>query len=729
MVFVGCRAVTAQELLDLATDRALSEQELELLSGLVVQNNVEEIARTRGADAPTLAEACPSELCQSQILDALQRAGEQATEAANRPSSRSGPPELFGWTGNVFVPRAITGSRDDYVITNVAPASYPPDLRAVPLPRADPDAVTTGDAITGVLSPNSLPTQLIEADLLRQGQSRRTFAIRRDISDEAKSAAVAALVAAGLEATLFDESAEQPASLIEPVDVVSFEGAEEGVNCTGNAGARAWPYDVPEVVGILEENLLVMQRLRLPLRRAVVIVADTGIGADLVREGTGGLRSMLAPNASELLNPMVLFNNANVDLPGSFGCEDHDQNHYFGDVYGAVGSELNVRLCTPDTARPPFDDRLAPVPPREGASETYEPSHGSFVATLAAGGPDLLSAYPDISRQIGLRIFRTTRPTEIGSSKSVRVDPADVTGAVEYALTQGVAVLNMSMKTTDSNLAGLFDGAVARSDTLVVTSAGNRAEQLDLPSNRVFPAGLVNRNLIVVGGLADDDQRSWWADSAVGEGHVTIAAPAVRVKSVDQIGRTVCYSGTSAAAPIVSFTAAVLLSYGLLDSESAKDRILGSAEPDRIAQPDQSLRGRVRNARKLDVPAALDIFTDRIRLTGADGTIRGRIVVEPGPRLIPICDAAAPAMAGSKGMVDPARLRSWHRTGSQAVFDLTTANDVLAQCPLPAQAQIRFRRPGGDEVELIDLADVDSMVLSSFRSPEVEAAVLQEGGQ
>lgn len=725
----GLPAMAGQNLLDLSVDRELTEQELEILSELLIQSDVGELARLQGPAAPPAVSVCTTDVCRTSIRDAMAQAAALADRlAANQPVEGL-PPGLQGWEGSVFLPAGTFGNMNGQLITNVAPADALVDLRAIAV--GDPaEWVMLGDtdASAPVLTPRSLPSQLIAADLQRQGQSRRSFAIRSDIPSAKQAAALAALREGGLVAAIRNEEAEQPAALITPLDVTSFEGQEDPGSCDTDALGKPWPFSHAEVITILSDNFRIMQQLHLPIKQSTILIADTGIGENIVQETAGPLAGMLAPNPAELLNPMTVFEN-NFGSRGSVGCLDQDGNGYWGDIFGTVGSALNVQLCPGETENLGFGSPLAPEPKQDGAVETYEPSHGSFVAMLAAGGPALLADYPQIVQHIGLQVFKTTRPSENGSTKSVRLDPVDISGAVRYALSQKSAVLNMSMKTSDSNLRQIFDQGVTDGNTLVVTSAGNLAEELDLPNNRAFPAGLRNDKLIVVGGLTDDGNRSWWSHSARGERHVDIAAPATRVESIDQDGNSICFSGTSAAAPLVSFTAGVLLSYGLFDAKRTKARILEAAELDQATDPEKTLEGRVRHSRKLDISAALDVFMDRIRLNNSSASFRGRIITEPTLRMVEICDGNDPSMAQSNGMVDPFKLRNWHRSGSEGVYLLSTSDDTPTHCALPITSEIQFMKQGESEVTIFRLEDIESLVLSPFRSAAVERAVQAAGAQ
>jgi hypothetical protein len=254
---------------------------------------------------------------------------------------------------------------------------------------------------------------------------------------------------------------------------------------------------------------------------------------------------MLSLNYAEALNVPIVYENSS-QLPGSWICSDNDANSYYYDVYGAVGRPNQIVECAPGEHLSNFNHELGPLSKLPDTNETYEPSHGSFVTALAVGGVNLLKQYPEIGERIGITTFRVTSPPPIGvSTKSVFVETSDMFNAIAYAAGQRADVLNFSMKTTDRNFNGQFETHIAGSSTLLVSSAGNQEEDLEIPISGVYPAGLSHENLIVVGGLTPDEQRTWWRSSAKGPTKVNIAAPAVRVPSVDQHGNRVCFSGTS----------------------------------------------------------------------------------------------------------------------------------------------------------------------------------------
>ena len=777
-------AQSPTQFLDLDITRPLTSEEAKVLSEILVQSDIAQTVRSAADEARPIEEICALANCSSlagqQLREAAEIASQRVETGPAQPNNAPATPELSGWEGGVLLPGSATRDGKSYLVVDPAsPAGSQigtTGLAAVPLDGADqaiPDLdgplvfqsseepvvvaepapmssqyvptwrdgsspewgqlqsgtlireSSDGSDLRQVLSPGSLPGQVIDADIRRTGQSLRSFPIRSGIPPEQLAAAVAALEGIGAHARSEDEP--RSTSLDVPENVVRFEGFS--AQCRSDQTGRPWPYDVAEVIRILKFNDAVMEDLGLTAKRSLVMIVDTGVGGFLAETK---LRMSFAPNPDELLNPPDEFITNDGDANSIARCVDRDRNDYSEDIYGAssaysVGEEESV--CglsgSPGASRNPgTDSRILAIPLREGSDNTkYFPGHGSFVSVLATGGPELLSKYPQIRRNIGLRFFRVTREPPSGvTNASIAFDPQDMVNAIKYALDENVTVVNLSMKSwNNANLRDLFEQGALR-DTLVVTSAGNRGEDLNNEAGRAIPAGLMNTNLIVVGGLADDSNHSWWQKSAFGDKFVSISAPSVHIPSLDEFGEIQCYDGTSGAAPIVTFVAAVLSSYGLDSPGKIKERILNSADVD-----EDLLRGKVKNSRKLNVPAALDIFADRVILADGSELLRGRIVTKiDESRLIRACRSDAPGepLAGSQGWIDPYHLRSWHHRGEQVLFEDGRNVDELIECRASSTATLDFVKVGEEQPTSIPLAEIESIVLSPFRSIEVEMAVL-----
>jgi subtilisin family serine protease len=218
--------------------------------------------------------------------------------------------------------------------------------------------------------------------------------------------------------------------------------------------------------------------------------------------------------------------------------------------------------------------------------------------------------------------------------------------------------VNLSLKTKGKRI---FEGS-SSDGPFVVAAAGNHSEVLDSGFLNNLPASLsendiLRHRMLVVGALQPNEAEPFWPNSARSKTLVDIAAPGALLVSLDEAGGRTCMSGTSGAAPLVSFTAAVLKSLGLKSNLRLKARILGSADYDpRLAE-------FVDRGRRLNVAAALDVFVDQVHMQGESAARRGWI--EPAAPLTTICAGGMSApglLGGAKGKIDLANLFWWERT-------------------------------------------------------------------
>lgn len=726
-----------EKLLELNIQRELTEEERNLLSEIIVQSNTASaMANQDGAE--TFAEICDLVTCQVPATNAANDLWPQAT--STQPEMRI---MLNEFTRGLVIPGEISRDGRDYFVVEpdvdgdgtvlgAVPGSYnTSDLsRWMAFPLDVENQVTAqdlsiewsldlsgADDFVAFWEPKSVPFTIISKDLSYSGESDRVFAVQNGVSDERLAEVLAALRAGEIHANVVEEG---NTSLVQPV-VSAFEG--EGTTCSGDQADEGWPFDTAEVEGLIAQNREWLGKLHLPVSRALILVVDTGIGEKLIEDG-GQLSNLLAPKQSEILNPLVLYNDL-PEVPGAMECNDIDGDSRYWDAIGATGAPtaLDIVACPFESVAPLRDHRLFPIPISAGAADatTYAPGHGSFVSVLAAGGGGLAAGFPELADHFGLRFFKVTRKAEPGSSASVRVEKSALTNALRYAADQGMDIVNLSMRTSDTNIRRIFEDSAVK-QMLIVTSAGNLRQDLDNNGDQTLPASLRSRNLLVVGALKNNEDDPWWEDSAFGQS-VNIAAPGVGIEAVNELGTKVCFTGTSAAAPTVSFVAALLRSFGISGPSVIKDRILYSATYD------QALEGKVEQGRTLDVSASIDVFVDRLTL-GTGELLRGRIVDEQGvgARLIKLCSGRqGEPLAGRGGRIDPFYLKSWRRDGNQVVFqDNKQVAISQRRCTFDSSATIKFQTLGNDAASAIELAKIASAVLSPFRSGLVEGVVLDD---
>jgi hypothetical protein len=212
---------------------------------------------------------------------------------------------------------------------------------------------------------------------------------------------------------------------------------------------------------------------------------------------------------------------------------------------------------------------------------------------------------------------------------------------------------------------------------------------------------------------------------------VDIAAPGVEIPSLDEEGRRVCISGTSAAAPMVTFTAAVLQAFGLNHPAEIRRRILATAELD------SALTKKVTNGRVLDILSALDVFVDLIWLDGQSDPIR-TLLIRPDhnhdkPLVHQLCMENSGILDTTGGQIDPSVLVLWKRSNdSQAEIwhrKNIYSNRVSSAgrpCTIQDATKIAYLNLSTGDEDTAYLREVDRIVPSPFRS--ASRVVLQAHG-
>lgn len=344
----------------------------------------------------------------------------------------------------------------------------------------------------------------------------------------------------------------------------------------------AWPFDGKRVRTALESNL--NAGLRSDRGPATILIADTGISQ----------AAALAPRGGFLLRKSV----REGVYPAREGVDD-DRNGFLDDVYGAY---MDGRTGFP---RPESDYLRA--------------GHGTQVAAVALGGLN-----PELTRLLSGRVRisvanlvgrETALDPETGRPVSRPVIPfGAVSRSLTYAHAIDAAILNWSIASPTSYPELAMDIAAARRLTIVV-AAGNDGKDVDHPASEIFPAsyGRDLPNLITV--AAYDGKGHLARFSNRGAAVVHLAAPGCRVPTISYEGGPAESSGTSFAAPLVSFTAALLYSEGVHEPRSIKNRILASVDVV------EGLKGDVESGGTLNVEKAVRIRDDIVVPRKPDGTL------------------------------------------------------------------------------------------------------------
>ncbi len=140
---------------------------------------------------------------------------------------------------------------------------------------------------------------------------------------------------------------------------------------------------------------------------------------------------------------------------------------------------------------------------------------------------------------------------------------SDVISGIEWAINNGMQVINMSLGTA-SDIQALHDAvdAAARAGIIVVAAAGNSGDGNSSTNEVIYPAKY--SSVIAVAATDSNDGVPTWSSSGA---EVELAAPGVSIRSTwnDNMYKTI--SGTSMATPHVAGVVVLKLSSGMLASD------------------------------------------------------------------------------------------------------------------------------------------------------------------
>jgi subtilisin family serine protease len=269
--------------------------------------------------------------------------------------------------------------------------------------------------------------------------------------------------------------------------------------------------------------------------------------------------------------------------------------------------------------------------------------HGTQVASIALGGPaffrmQLYFGAPKIFLAVS-RIYRTTAPAGTGvadlAGASTSVDFNLFDSLLSDAVDRNARIINLSLRSTVPIVA--IDRELQRGGAaglLFVVAAGNQNKQIsENPTDQteaIYPAlygGYPAKQVITVTALDSNGDRAKFANW--GARYVDIGAVGCQVTALSwnaDSGRfaTEFVSGTSMAAPLVSFTAALILSEsgGTWSPAQIKRRILMAADLN-FALPGSI---QIQDGRKLNIVKAVSIQNDVVE-TNSGTLLFGRLTL------------------------------------------------------------------------------------------------------
>jgi len=356
-------------------------------------------------------------------------------------------------------------------------------------------------------------------------------------------------------------------------------------DCMVPTDQTEWPFPPEKLRAILEYNNGKRPR---PLRKAVIAVADTGLDKTEDRV-------------------FLRMNNGENPVPNEI---DDDENGYVDDIQG-------VNMDTSVHGFPALQDGYK------------DSEHGTHVSGLALGGlrDDQLNKLVKDRIEIEELNIVEKQVVQIGTSDpgTFFIIPNNfLLDAFRYASQDPAAhIINLSVE--DEEKSGLAE-ALAGSTALVVAAAGN--DGINIDEEERYPAAANNRaRLITV--AAYDGSGGLAGFSNWGLQNVDLAAPGCQVDSILPGGGRGRINGTSQAAPLVSFTAALLYSEGLSTSQ-IKNRILTTVDidHDKLGTCSGPSGHCVATEGRLDILKALNVYQDVLvyrKPEGTEGTLAGRV--------------------------------------------------------------------------------------------------------
>jgi type VII secretion-associated serine protease mycosin len=205
--------------------------------------------------------------------------------------------------------------------------------------------------------------------------------------------------------------------------------------------------------------------------------------------------------------------------------------------------------------------------------------HGTLVASLLAGrgtgtGAGVIGVAPEAS------ILSVS--VAFGSSGATVSNDDQIATGIRWAVDHGASVINMSLTRNTLDWPESWDSAFLYAfehDVVIVAAAGNRGSgTTEVGAPATIPG------VLTVAGVDRNKEASFDASS---QGiTISVAAPSEQLVGVVPGGAYVQWSGTSAAAPIVSgLVALVRAAYPRLDAAGVMNRIIATANPNGHAVP------------------------------------------------------------------------------------------------------------------------------------------------
>lgn len=212
-----------------------------------------------------------------------------------------------------------------------------------------------------------------------------------------------------------------------------------------------------------------------------------------------------------------------------------------------------------------------------------EPEHGTLVASVAAGRGNVSPGGRDDAAPGGPAGIVGVAPdaevlavsTWLGNeTPQVRSVDEQIPDAVRWAVDNGADIINMSVGSSSTSWPESWDDAflhAEENDVLVIASAGNRGSGLVQAGAPATIPGV-----LTVGGVGRAGEASWESSS---QGiSIAVAGPSEDMVGAIPGDRYATWSGTSASAPVVAGTAALIKAkWPGMSSAQIANRIVSTA--------------------------------------------------------------------------------------------------------------------------------------------------------
>src|SRR5215213_8832696 len=221
---------------------------------------------------------------------------------------------------------------------------------------------------------------------------------------------------------------------------------------------------------------------------------------------------------------------------------------------------------------------------------TDEQGHGTSVAGIIAAEGNNSLGTTGVMWRASLMSLRVLDNTGTG-------DVAAAVEAIDYAVTHGAQVINLSWGTAAESLAlkHAIQSAINR-NVVVVCSAGNAGKNLSVTP--YYPSSFALNGLIAVGASDDSDRLASFSNWDTRS--ISVAAPGTNILTTQMGGKYWKVTGTSAAAPVVSGIAGLLKTF----RRSVNAQIISKAISEG-ARPSPSLSGKVSSGGVVNAAGAL----------------------------------------------------------------------------------------------------------------------------